>query len=86
MNQPEGDAVQFPDRVVIEITGERYTTTVLSGEAVIAKRSMRLESRGLSRGEQKGDFYDDFEDDALAEALDGIQGEAFEVAQALRED
>lgn len=75
-----------PTRVVIEITGEKYTTTVYAGKKVIVKRSSSMESRGMSRGDQPGDFYDVIDDDDLAEALESAQGEAFEVAAALWED
>lgn len=75
--------VDVPTRVLMEITGDGYTTRVFAGDKLVSDRGMKMVRRGEARGLQKGDVYDDFEEfEKLAEELDELDG--FGVACELR--
>jgi hypothetical protein len=78
-------ANKYPSKVTIEITADRYTTTVFSGDEVLSKRSMVMENRARARGTDAGDIYEDLPDfEELAEAIDdespfGIAGALIDI-------
>lgn len=72
---PQFDENNYPAKVVIEITAEGYTTTVIDSQGEqIARRGAVMEGAGRARGTESGEFFDDLGEDCeeLADELEGM--------------
>lgn len=82
--------MSYPTKVVIEITADSYSSTVLSGETIIGQIEMIMESRGCAKSKGSTSLLDDnpFYSE-LAEAIEDADFRAFDIAKVLidiRED
>ena len=76
--------MKHPDKVIVTITADHWNTSVFSGQEQLSSRTMLLISPGTAEAERHGEFSDDLgEFDALAESIDDLDMEVFDVAEAL---